>query len=91
MPIYTGKSADGSDMRLAEGVYVNPNNPNEWSSEMYPSQKRTHRHNFRVRNYMAKNLLSYNDVRNEILNKKCRLSKYDRSRIMSEYYGELWF
>ena len=38
MPIFTGKTADGSDMKEFKGVFVNPDNPNEWSSNPYPSQ-----------------------------------------------------
>lgn len=40
MPIYTGKSADGSDMHEALGVFINPNNPDEWSSEPYNKEQR---------------------------------------------------
>lgn len=40
MPIYTGKSADGSDMHEALGVFINPNNPNEWRSEPYNKEQR---------------------------------------------------
>lgn len=40
MAFYTGSSADGRDMRPAEGMYVNPNNDNEWSSEPYPGEQK---------------------------------------------------
>lgn len=40
MPIYHGSSADGSDMRQFRGVYVNPENENEWSSEPYTKQQK---------------------------------------------------
>ena len=37
--IFTGKSADGSDAQVAEGVYLNPNNQEEWSNTPYPPSK----------------------------------------------------
>jgi hypothetical protein len=85
MPFYTGKSKDGSDMQEVSGAYVNPDNPNEWSSEMYPSQKKNHRQYLRVYDYMAKNLMCLNDVRDQILIKKCSLSKSDRDYVMAHY------
>ena len=85
MPIYTGKSKDGSDMQLAEGVYVNPDNENEWSNEMYPAQKKADRQYRRVYDYLCDNKMSLNDVRDEILRKKCKLSKSDRDYVMSHY------
>jgi hypothetical protein len=36
MPIYTGSSEDGSDMReLKPFLYINPYNENEWSNQPY--------------------------------------------------------
>lgn len=37
--IFTGKSADGSDAQVAEGVYTNPENSEEWSNIPYPPTK----------------------------------------------------
>ena len=84
MPIYTGSSEDGSDMELAQGVYVNPDNENEWSSEMYPSQKRAIAQKQRVMDYMnARYCLD--DVRDQILRKECSLSRSDRDYVMLHY------
>jgi hypothetical protein len=33
--IFYGSSPDGSDAKEFEGVYINPNNPNEWSNTSY--------------------------------------------------------
>lgn len=33
--MFYGKSADGSDAKEFEGIYVNPENPNEWFNEAY--------------------------------------------------------
>lgn len=38
MPFYYGKSRDGSDMKEFKGMYINPDNPNEWSSMPYQKQ-----------------------------------------------------
>jgi len=35
MTFYTGSTPDGSDMKEFKGMYVNPYNDNEWSSEPY--------------------------------------------------------
>lgn len=37
--IFYGKSEDGSDAKEFEGVYINPNNPNEWSNLPYNKKK----------------------------------------------------
>lgn len=84
MAFYTGKSLDGSDMELAKGAYVNPDNENEWSSEMYPSQKKAKEQKERVTDYMN-GIYSLNDVRNQILRKECSLNRLDRDYVMSHY------
>jgi hypothetical protein len=84
MPIYTGKSEDGSDMQLAEGAYVNPDNENEWSSEMYPAQKKVMAQKERVLDYMN-GIYCLNDVRDQILRKECSLSRSDRDYVMAHY------
>jgi hypothetical protein len=38
--ILAGKSADGSDAHIPLGVFINPNNPNEWSSKPYNKEQR---------------------------------------------------
>ena len=86
MPIYTGKSADGSDMREAEGVYINPNNPDEWSNQMYPEQAKEHRTYLEVFNYMD-GKYTLNDVYKQILEKSCLLNKRCRDYVLS-YYDE---
>jgi len=39
MPIFYGKSEDGSDAKEFEGFYINPENPNEWSNKPYVIQR----------------------------------------------------
>jgi hypothetical protein len=85
MPIYTGKSADGSDMKEVEGVYVNPDNPDEWSSDMYPSQAKLHRLYVTVWDYMNDNRLIIDDVYAQIKAKTCPLSKRERDYVLSHY------
>ena len=36
--MFYGSSPDGSDAKEFEGVYINPNNPNEWSNNPYTEQ-----------------------------------------------------
>lgn len=42
MPIYTGKSADGSDMTLAQGVHTSPCGK-FWSADPWPESRRERR------------------------------------------------
>lgn len=84
MPFYYGKTADGSDMKEWEGVYVNPKNPNEWSSEPYPEQKKEHRMWWAVRDYMN-GRFTLNDVRDQIVKKTCSLPKSLRDYVLSYY------
>lgn len=84
MPIYTGKSADGSDMKLVEGVYVNPENDNEWSSEPYPKQKKLMNLYNKVYDYMNRRY-TLNDVYQQIKNKTCKLSRTEREYVLSHY------
>ena len=37
---YHGSSADGSDMRRTLGVFTNPKNDKEWSTEPYNAEQR---------------------------------------------------
>ena len=38
--IFSGKSADGSDAREFHGMFINPENDNEWSSEPYTLEQK---------------------------------------------------
>jgi hypothetical protein len=87
MPIYTGKSADGSDMRLVEGVYVNPDNDNEWSSEPYPKQRKAINTKNEVLDYMN-GRYCLDDVYEQIKNKVCKLPKRVRDYVVSHYTPE---
>lgn len=82
MPIYYGKSADGSDMKEFEGLYVNPNNPSEWSNKRYHDKILNSKE--RVIKYMN-GRLCLKDVYNQIINKVCLLSKRDRDFVLSHY------
>lgn len=84
MPFYRGKSSDGSDMEEVEGMYVNPDNPNEWSSKPYPSQIKVINMKNEVLAYMN-GKYSLNDVYNQIQNKTCSLSYSLREYVLSHY------
>lgn len=86
MPFYTGKSADGSDAVEVKGagVYANPDNPNEWSSTMYPSQRKQAAKYDALMNYMS-GKYTLNDVYQQIQAKTCPLSKNLRDYVLSHY------
>ena len=84
MPFYTGKSVDGSDMREIEGMYISPYNNNIWSSDPYPGQQKVINTKNEVLDYMnAKYTLD--DVKIQIENKTCPLSKRLRDYVLSHY------
>jgi hypothetical protein len=86
MHFYPGKSEDGSDMQEVPGVYVNPDNPNEWSAYPYPSQIRELRMIQEIRDYMD-GRYSFNDVYRQIQDKTCPLPKRLRDYVLSYYDG----
>mgnify|MGYP003511826203 CR=1 FL=1 len=87
MPFYTGKSADGSDMKEFEGMFVNPDNDQEWSNTPYHSQQKQINVKNEVLDYMN-GRFTLNDVRGQIINKKCLLSTRCRDYVMSHYDKE---
>lgn len=70
MTIYTGKSADGSDMYPVQGVFVSPDG-NEWSNMPYTKEDKMWKELYP---YLAKNLRSLKDEYELVLNKKSKLS-----------------
>ena len=87
MPIYTGTGVLGDRdfyMEEAEGVYVNPDNENEWSSRPYPSQAKFIRTKTEVLDYMS-GKYTLQDVYNQILDKKCPLSKRCRDFVLDHF------
>lgn len=87
MPFYIGRSADGSDMEEFGGMYVNPKNTNEWSSQPYPEQQRFINMNNIVFEYMN-GRYTLDDVYNQIKNKTCPLSRNVREYVLSHYNDE---
>lgn len=85
--MYTGKSEDGSDAQPVEGVYVNPKNPNEWSSEPWPEQMRMLRLKEAFMEY-ASGRYSLDDVYHQIQEKTCPLPKRVRDYVLSHYDEE---
>lgn len=86
MPFYTGRTADGSDIREVEGgVYVNPNNPDEWSSKAYPGKQRRDQSTYdEVIEYMN-GRYTLSDVYKQVIDKICPLSKRCRDFVESHY------
>jgi hypothetical protein len=84
MPIYTGRSADGSDMEEWKGIaYVNPENEDEWSTQIYPRTKQ-HRIYDELMDYMS-GKYTLNDVYKQIQNKTCPLPTRLRNYVLSHY------
>tara|TARA_R110002153_G_scaffold13130_5_gene49081 strand:+ start:930 stop:1214 length:285 start_codon:yes stop_codon:yes gene_type:complete len=84
MPIYTGSTPDGSDMKEFEGVYINPKNDNEWSTGPYPEQRRSMNKYNRLRDYMN-GRYTLNDVYLQVKEKKCKLPSVMRKYVLSHY------
>ena len=84
MPMYTGCSSDGSDMKEVEGMYINPNNPNEWSNRPYPEQQRLINMQNELYSYMD-GMFCLNDVYNQIKKGECPLPKRVREYVISHY------
>ena len=72
--IFTGKSADGSDAKVAEGVYTNPENPEEWSNTPYPPSK-GQKMAWEIYDHIAANNRSLKDEYDLIQQKKSILSR----------------
>lgn len=77
--IFTGRSADGSDMFPANGVYLSPDGE-EWSNMPYTKEDRMHEE---VYDYLASNLRSMRMEYNLIKEKKSKLSRRLRDYIVS--------
>lgn len=77
MPFYSGRTADGSDAKEVHGAFINPENENQWASTPYKKQRQY----MEVMKYMS----SFDDVRKQILNKKCPLSVSLRKYVLSLY------
>lgn len=87
MPFYTGKGSPGSDdfeMEEFEGVYINPDNEDEFSSEPYPSQVKAMRDKKELLEYMG-DKYSLDDVYSQIQNKECELPVRLRKYVISHY------
>jgi hypothetical protein len=86
MPIYYGQSADGSDMKMFEGVYHNEVT-GQWSNmpEMIFTKKerKEERVYWFVYDYLAKNHRSVMDEYELIIAKKSELSKLYRDYIIN--------
>ena len=71
MTIFTGKSADGSDMYPAMGAFVSPDGT-EWSNMPYTKEDKMWQELYP---HLAKNLRSLKDEYQLVKNKQSNLSK----------------
>jgi len=84
MPFYIGSGDPRSEdfhIEEFEGVYTNPDNPDEWSSEPYPAQRREMRRVEKLREYMN-GRYSLNDVYQQIQDKTCELPRSLRNYVV---------
>ena len=84
MAFDTGHGKPGDpDFHMEEfgGVYTNPDNLDEWSSEPYPDQRREMRRIERLRDYMN-GRYSLNDVYQQIQDKTCKLPRSLRDYVI---------
>ena len=85
--MYTGKGVpgeEGFEMKEIEGVYMNPDNNNEWSSEPYSKQQKVINTRDEVLHYMN-GRYTLNDVYKQIQDKTCGLSFRLRQYVLSHY------
>jgi len=87
--IITGKSADGSDAQIAEGVHVNPENPSEWSDIPFPPSKEQ-KMAWEIYDHIAANSRTLKEEYDLIQQKKSTLSKRLRDFVVEliEVYEE---
>lgn len=87
--IYTGKTADGSDMHETLGMFINPDNENEWSNQPYNKEQRqevkNHRTYTEVIEYMSKKQCTLDDCYNQIKNKVFGLSSRCKQYVLNHY------
>lgn len=84
MPFYRGKTVDGSDAEEVTGGYINPDNENEWSSVMYPKQRKWMRDKMAILAYMD-GKYTLRDVYQQIKRKECPLSRNLRECVLSNF------
>jgi hypothetical protein len=77
--IYTGKSADGSDMYPAMGLFVSPDG-NQWSNQPYTKEDKMWKELYP---YLAKNLRSLKDEYELVKENKSKLTFRLRNYVIS--------
>ena len=83
MPFYTGNTADGSDMREVEGMYISPNGK-EFSNMPY-APSREDRLYARCREHCAANMRTWRDEYELIKQKKSTMSSACRAYLLTEF------
>ena len=88
---YHGSSANGSDMRPWLGVFTNPDNEEEWSSEPYNKEQRLYKKNYNdweiIYNQLDGRTLL--DEYNLIIDKKSNLPRRLRDLLVAQYEHEI--
>lgn len=86
MPFFLGKTKNLDEAKQI-GMYMNPDNPNECSSQPYPKQRKWMRAHQAVLDYMN-GRYSLRDVYDQIQNKTCPLSASLREYVLSHFDSE---
>jgi hypothetical protein len=82
---FTGKSADGSDLRPAHGMFINPNNPNEFSNMPYDKEQKQNLNDFNMF-YDIRDKISgtYLEEAEKIKNKTSKLTRSEREFVLNQ-------
>ena len=84
MPFYTGKSADGSDIREVQGMYVSPDGK-EWGSKPYTEEQRADERYYKTREEVYDHINAKRTLREEyhlILAKQSKLCRRCRDWVV---------
>ena len=90
MPIYYGKSEDGSDMKLYEGVYHNEVT-GMWSNDPKQIFSKDELKDVRLRNIILKHIERKRSLKDEyelIKQKKSKLTKSQRDYLINQFENE---
>jgi len=77
MALYTGKTADGSDIAEVQGLYISESGT-QWSSTPYPINRELNRH-------LKYNNLNIKEAHEAMLNKKSKASKRLVKYLLANY------
>jgi len=82
----TGTTSDGSDARPVYGMFINPENDNEWSNMPFTNEQKIDEKRFNkywdIMNF-HKNELEFEEISELIKQKKSKLCRKDRDFVLT--------